>query len=182
MTGFWTLHNFNSLSVYTLAKYIKEHMGNIYPRLPQQPGFAGVSWVSGVIVGAYTMPPNNESISPFAGATYIRIHARTQPLSDKYISSFFCVSDWPSWQPRAALPLHAGDDLGYLSPCHHTESAHSNHQFYFPLIHIYPSLRRQSPPCPSTNPVSTSALKSVTATPPSSLVLELVTMHTNPRS
>lgn len=64
VTGFWTLHNFNSLSVYTLAKYIKEHMGNIYPRLPQQPGFAGVSWVSGVIVGAYTMPPNNESISP----------------------------------------------------------------------------------------------------------------------
>ena len=111
-------------------------MGNIYPRLPQQPRFAGVSWVSGVIVGAYTMPPNNESISPLLAPHISGFMHEPSPFSGKYISSFFCVSDRPSWQPRAALPLHAGADLGYLSPCHHTESAHSNRQFYFPLIRV----------------------------------------------
>lgn len=96
-TGFWTLQNADSLTLYALAKHIQKRLGNIYPHIPLAPAApSGVEFPL-VYPGVFTIYPNGTGdLDPMTNVT----SPATWSLSEGV-----CVPHLTTWiQLRNPLP------------------------------------------------------------------------------
>ncbi|THC89832.1 hypothetical protein EYZ11_010716 [Aspergillus tanneri] len=114
-TGFWTLQNADSLTLYALAKYVQKQLGNIYPHLPLAPAPPIGVELPLTNPGVYTIYPNgtgelDSEINVWSPSDGIcaavddvdtatkassRVTVNGIPVESEYPSDY--LSSWSSW-------------------------------------------------------------------------------------